>query len=534
MKALFISAVSAVTLFTASLLSGCHKLDMEVKTQLTSDVFPSTPQHFAQVAGQVYSQFRQVFSREYFFLQSESTDEMIMPARGGNWYDGGYHEQLHYHTWNRNHSHNSWVWYNLSTTISLANQSLFLINKAPESAAKNTGLAEVRTMRAITYYMMMDLWGNIPLVTQFGDTTSPVTTKRAEVFNFIENEVKLALPYLNKAVGQETYGRPNKYTAFALLARMYLNAQVYNGTNRYNDVVAMCDSIITAPSAPYALETDYRKMFNINNGPAIKEFIFAVPYDNGVTDGTQFHARYTIPRSMRARFSLPYVPSGPMSTLPEYYAYFNDANDVRNGQWLTGLQYYYDGRPVTVATTKKGYDQTYTGSDGGSAYTYHVNITRDVILRDATRPFDVGNDEIAWHMGYRNNKFYPDSTSTTRNQGNDIPMFRYADVLLMKAEAILRGANATNGQTALSLVNALRAVRTTSAPWTTVSLENIYAERCREFAWESIHRTDMIRFGKFEGSWGFKTDGDVRKRIFPIPNDVMILNTKLDQNPGYF
>jgi len=185
--------------------------------------------------------------------------------------------------------------------------------------------------------------------------------------------------------------------------------------------------------------------------------------------------------------------SSPASTLPEFYANFNDPNDVRNGQWLTGLQWQDAAKtiPLTVTTTNKGYDQYYSGSDPGGAYTYQVNLTPDVVLRQdiangqdshngVTNSFDVGNDEIAWNQGYRNTKFYPDASSTSRNQNNDIPIFRYSDIILMKAEAILRGGNATGGQTALSLVNQLRANRTTSPAWADVTLDSVYNERCRE------------------------------------------------------
>jgi hypothetical protein len=182
----------------------------------------------------------------------------------------------------------------------------------------------------------------------------------------------------------------------------------------------------------------------------------------------------------------------------------------------------------------------YQGADKGATYTYQLNLTPDVYFR--TNPssganpalFDLGNDEIAWNMGYRNIKFYPDSINTAnKNQNNDVPVFRYADILLMKAEAILRGASATGGQTALSLANQVRAGRTTSAAWTTITLDSVYNERCREFTWETWHRNDMIRFGKYEGAWGFKTNTDVYRRIFPIPNTALLLNPKLTQNPGY-
>ncbi len=137
-------------------------------------------------------------------------------------------------------------------------------------------------------------------------------------------------------------------------------------------------------------------------------------------------------------------------------------------------------------------------------------------------------------MGTRNIKFYPDASNrSNRNQNNDIPVFRYSDIILMKAEAILRGGSPTLGHTALSLVNSLRANRTTSPAWTSVTLDNIYAERARELAWECWRRNDMIRFGKFEDSYGLKTDANPNKRLFPIPNVAFQTNPKLVQNPGY-
>ncbi|TBO41019.1 RagB/SusD family nutrient uptake outer membrane protein [Pedobacter kyonggii] len=523
----------AGTALSLSLLTSCHKLDLKVETQLTPETFPQTDQHFIQLTGQVYVQLRQNWSTDYFFLQSLSTDEAIMPARGGNWYDGGVYEMHHKHTWNKDNGHvnSGWGW--LSATISKANQTLFLLKDASESTGKTVAVAEVRATRALAFFMMMDLWGNIPVVTTFGQTTPPETKSRQEVFNFIEAELKEVLPNLSSATGTATYGRPNKYTAYAILAKMYLNAEVYINTPKYNEAVAMCDAIMTATGAPYSLESDYRKMFFIDNGPQIKEFIFAIPFDPGFSNGTMIYSRYSLPRSLQAKYSLKFTPSAPMSTLPEFYVNFNDPNDKRNAQWIKGPQFLNDGRPVTVSTTKKGYDQFYAGSDGSAALTYQVDITPTVTLRDASRPFDAGNDEIAWNMGYRNNKFYCDSTSSSRNQNNDVPIFRYSDILLMKAEAILRGATPTQGQTALSLVNQLRAVRTTSPAWTSVTLEDLYKERCREMAWECWHRNDMIRFGKYEGTWGFKTDAQTFHRLMPIPSSAMILNPKLKQNPGY-
>lgn len=520
-----------IVMLAALTLAACHKLDLPVVTQLTPENFPQTDQQFIQAAGPTYTAFRGEWAVKYWFLQSISTDEAIMPARGGNWFDGGRYEQLHKHTWNKDNAflYDTWNW--LTSIVSNSNQNLFLVEKAPESEAKKRGIAELRTMRALAYFIMMDLFGNVPIVSKFGDITPPETSPRKDVFAFIEKETLESLPALSDVTGAPTYGRPNKFTAYALLAKMYLNAEVYTGTNRYVDASKMCDNVIS--SGKYVIENNYIAMFKPNNGPAMKEFIFAIPYDPVAGGGQMFFPRYNLYNGvqMRTKYSLTYTPSGPMSTLPEFYAHFNEPNDVRSKIWLTGKQYYHNGTPILINTTKKGYDEDYTGTDGGAALSHHLEFTPNVVIKKPNI-FDCGNDVKAWSMGYRCNKFYPDSTSSTRNQNTDLPVFRYADILLMKAEAILRGAPATNGQTPVSLVNEIRSKRNATA-WTTVTLETLYQERSREFVSENWHRNDMIRFGKFEGSWGVKTDSDINKRIFPIPLPAIQLNPKLKQNPGY-
>lgn len=522
-------------------LSACYKLEVPITSSLTPEVFPTDSTQFIAASGPAYVALRGNISVEYFFMQTLTTDEAIFPARGGNWFNGAEFQQYHYHTWTKDHSgvNGNWVWF--STIIGTVNQSLAILGRnMPEGPNKKTTLAELRMVRAIAYYLMMDNYGNVPIDTVSGDFTAKPNVPRAQVFTFVENEIKACLPDLNPASGISTYGRANKWTAYALLAKLYLNAEVYTGTQRNNDCIAACDNVIQ--SGLYALEpaNTYLQMFYPDNGPQMKEFIFAIPFDPSWSNTFPFrsqnlHARYDVPRGLAAtRFKLPFTPDGAISTLPSFYGNFNDPNDVRNRQWLTGPQFLADGvTPATVTTTKKGYDQFYTGSDGAASYTYQIDIKPEIVLRQDVNSFDAGNDEIAWNMGYRNIKFYPDATSLNRNQKNDIPLLRYSDILLMKAEAILRGGTSTMGQTAISLVNELRAQRTTSPALTTITLEGIYAERCRELVWESWHRNDMIRFGKYEDKWGFKTDADVNHRIFPIPTSALQLNRALVQNPGY-
>ena len=526
--------------FLSIILVSCNDLNVPVTTQITPDVYPQDSSQFVASAGVVYAALRGNYSTDYFFMQSLTTDEAILPARGGNWYDNQGYLRMHYHTWTADHGGTQTCWDWLSRIIGYDNQTMYILNSnMPEGNFKNRTLSELRMVRALAYFWMMDMYGNVPIVTTYGDFESKPKSDRKEVFNFIESEIKECLPNLSTTMGISTYGRPTQYMAYSLLAKMYLNAEYYTGTARYSDCVTACDNVISSGKFTLATTSNYLQMFYPNNGPTTPEFIFAIPYDPSYsalsgTNGMMYHSRYDVPRSLKTKFGLPFTPSAPESTLPEFYAYFNDANDVRNKQWLTGKQYMNDGvTPIMVTTTKKGYDQFYSGTDGGASYTYQVELSPNVTLRQDVSLFDCGNDEIAWNMGYRNIKFYPDATSTSRNQNNDVPIFRYSDILLMKAEAIQRGGTATLGQTALSLVNDLRAKRTTTAAWTSVSLDDIYSERCREFAMENWHRNDMIRFGKYEGKWGFKTNADTYRRIFPIPTGAMVKNPKLTQNPGY-
>lgn len=534
-----------------SVLTSCHKVDVAVTSELTPDVFPKDSSQFIQATGPVYVALRGNWSTEYFFMQSQSTDESILPSYGGNWFDGAQNQQMHYHSWTRDNGYVNGNWGWLTTTIGVCNQALSILEgNMPDGATKKMKIAEVRMVRALCYFMMMDNYGNVPIVTTYGDFAPKANTPRAEVFTFLETEIKAVLPDLSDVNDITTYGRPTKWMAQALLAKMYLNAVVYTGTAKWNECIAACDAIINSGKFSLASMANYLVMFYPSNGPTAPgskdEFIFAIPFDatsSGFLGRSQnYKARYDVPRAMGKvasgagfnYFNIPYTTSGPAATLPEYYAFFNDPNDIRNKQWLTGLQYQPNGvTPIMITTTNKGYDQFYNGASPNAPYTFQLDLKPNIVLRQSVASFDVGNDEIAWTTGYRNIKFYPDASSTSRNQNNDQPVFRYSDILLMKAEAIQRGGTPTLGHTALSLINQLRANRTTSPALVSVNLDDIYAERAREMAWEGWRRNDVIRFGKYEASWGFKTNSETYRRIFPIPTSALQLNPKLTQNPGY-
>ena len=509
-------------------LSGCTKLDVKPTSALTPANFPTTAAQFVAATGPIYTSFRGAPGRQWWLVENLSTDMEVLVARGGNWFDGGNYSTLNLHTYTGDNGNLETMWQWGFGTISTCNQVLSLFNSAPESATKTQTIAEIKAMRAMCYYFMMDNFGNVPIITKFGDTTGMGTQPRAKVFAFIESELLAQIPNLSSTVDATTYGRPTKYLAYAILAKMYLNAEYYTGTARYQDCVAMCDNIISA--SKYSLDADYLGMFKPNNGPQIKDFIYAIPYD-GIYGQGMYYARWTLHPALKAKYNMKYNPDGPVYTYPSYYANFNDPNDIRNGQYLTGKQYDFNGAPIIIITTKVGLDASYSGPNPSDTVHHQLEFTPNIVWRNPAT-FDIGNDELANEEGYRNNKYYPDSAAPTRNQSNDVALFRYADILLEKAEAILRGANATNGDSPLSLVNQVR-TRAQAAAFTSVDLNTLLAERAREFADEGWRRNDLIRFGQYEKPWGIKTDADPNKRIFPIPTPELQLNSKLVQNPGY-
>lgn len=498
-------------IFGLYIITGCTKLDTPPESQLTSDNFPKKPEDFIALTGPAYTSFR-AYPSGFFNLQEASTDELVVPTRGGDWEDGGNWRNLHYHTWTKDLGplNDGWNWG--FGGIATCNQIINLLNAAGDVEGKTQALAEVRVMRAMYYYCMMDAFGNIPIIDETSQDPHPPTKPRADVFNFIETDLTTALPDLSDDVSQATYGRPTKYVANMLLAKLYLNAEVYTGAPKWTEADNALQEIIS--SAKFSLELDPLSMFRPDNGPQIKEAIFSIPYDaNRATGGMDFQMR-TLHYLNQLTYNLPAQPWNGFCTLANFYDSYADA-DKRKTQWLIGQQYSSTGAPL---------------ADGG----YSIVFTKDFPKPD----FNQGSDGPGRAAGVRNVKYYPDSKSNGANMNNDYIVFRYADVILMKAEVELRKNGAVSSAT-LQLVNDIRrrAFNDDSHAYTvgTLTLDELYKERGRELSWEGFRRTDMIRFGHWEDAFGFKpaNPGETYKRIFPIPGPAMSANPNLAQNPGY-
>lgn len=538
-------ALAAIT----TIAGACTKLDVTPESQYIENNFPKTPGDFQALIGPIYTQLASKYAIEYFRMQELTTDELILPGRDGNYDDGGQYRQHHNHTYTPDHVNVKDVWEWGFGAINTCNRVLSNIANstlAETDPLRISSVAEVKAMRSLFYYFMMDTYGNVPIVDTFPVKDLPKTKSRAEVFQFIEKELKAivkTLPVKNATNPIATYGHPTQAMVYALLAKMYLNAKVYTGAERTNETVAMCDSVIA--SKRYSLDPVYADVFAPDNGPATTETIFAIPYDPLLLDGNQF-TRHGIMAYLWPKYGVPNNLSISMSATGEFYNLFNLPGDDRNATWLIGKQYNLDSTPFTIKLPKTDLDASYTGPKGDTVW--QLEITKDIKMT-GKKPFDVGNDYLARCMGVRSIKYYPDraTTAATRMSGNDMPIFRLADIYLMKAEAIVRGAAATtvNGeaQTALVLLNKVRA-RAKAPLATTVDKDIILDERARELYWENWRRNDLIRFDKFETEYPIPGDvatsgytpgmnKDTRRRIFPIPTSERKLNVNLEQNPGY-
>lgn len=446
------------------------------------------------------------YTRLLFTMQVLPTDEAVI-----GWNDGTL-QTIHKMTWDSSNEFIGGLYYRIYTEIAAANE--FIRNTADDKLATNniTGAnlteakymrTEARFLRAQSYYHALDLFGNVPFVDETfmpGSLTPPKRIVRADLFKYVESELLACANDLKDAKKNE-YGRADKAAAWSLLSRLYLNAQVYTGTPRYNDVITYTNKVI---AAGYSLKPDYASLFLADNNVANPESIFTVNFDGVNTrtnGGTTYmtHAAVGGAKMNPVDFGIPTGGWGGLRTTKAFVSLFpTDGSDLR-GRFFT------DGQSLEINDLGSFTD--------GYAFIKYKNIKSTG---------GAGNDPGGNFVDC------------------DIPLYRLADIYLMYAEATLRGGNG-NAATALSYVNALRN-RANAVPFTAISLNNILDERARELSWEMTRRTDLIRFGKFTTGdylWPWKggvkngTSVSSNRNLYPIPAKDIVANPNLVQNPGY-
>ncbi|CCH56947.1 RagB/SusD domain protein [Fibrisoma limi BUZ 3] len=481
---------------TALLLTGQACTDLTEKTfdvLPTSGSFGSTPAQQAALIGPLYSGLG-----DYFGNMNElntTTDEQMVPTRGGDWKDGDNWLRLYTHTWgpvtDNGQFNGRWTWcYNNITAI---NQQL-------PTATDQTLIAELRTLRAFFHYQAMDLFGNVIISERLGGAT-PTQSTRPQVYAWVEKELLEAYPNLSETVGGAFYGRMNKWVADMILAKLYLNAQVYTGTPQWQKAIERCNNIIN--SGKFSLAGDFFSNFTTQNQGS-PEIILATPFSSTKRGGMNIQMR-TLHYLNQLTYNLGGQPWNGYCTVTEFYNTFAN-NDIRKQMWIVGQQFRADGTPL---------------QDDGVPMVFTPEIPSFVLPAGA--PGRLAGARSQKYQIQRNNPF--------NDQDNDFVIYRLADVYLMRAEANLRLNNTAAAVADANIIRRRAGVPEYTAG--TLTLNEMLAERGRELAWEYHRRQDLIRFGQYTRTWRFKPASQEFRNLFPIPNDQLALNPNLKQNPGY-
>lgn len=531
------------TLFFLSILTLTGCLDENTRDSLDEQqVYTSAKDVYVNAVATLYnhiggdkdSEGLQGTYRGVYDYNTFTTDEAIIPVRGGDWYDGGFWMDLYTHNWAVDSKPLYDTWKYLYKVIVFCNDALATIDKYKQLLTDEqykAYRAEVRAIRALYYYYLMDMFGNIPLVTTVSENTENAEqTGRPEVYKFIVKELQDAAPLLSTGhsnLSGTDYGRVTQSVANFLLAKLMLNGEVYSdadwtdnrqpkGTQIYFTVDGQqmniwqacqhyCDKV---SSDGFTLATDYPSNFYVHNETS-PENIFVIPVDKHLYK-SQFQYLFRSRHYAHGDALGTGAENGACATVSTVntFGYGTNNVDKRYAYNLYSDTVRVDGKTVLL--------------ENGKPLIYmplavEMNLTYSPYIKTA---------------GARMAKYEVDRTGYNdgKNPNNDIVLFRYADVLLMKAEAAVR--NGGNGNTEMNLVRSRSGMGNRTA-----TLDNILAERLMELMWEGWRRNDLIRFNRFHQSYDLRTapttEADRHTIVFPIPSRALALNEKLKQNKGY-
>lgn len=542
-------------LLAALSMTSC--LDEHPKDQLDEDaIYGSASDIYINAVASLYnyigganeSEGIQGTCRGIYDYNTLTTDEAMIPIRGGDWYDGGLWNAMYQHRWTADDQSLYDTWKYIYKVIVLANKSLDIISSKSgllSAAQQEEYCAEVRAIRAMFYYYAMDMFGRVPLVLSTDEqrysSQFQGQTDRSSVFHFVFQELQQVLPSLPDQHSNKEgnyYGRITQPVVNFLLAKLALNAEIYmyddwtqgyanrpkgsdihfsvpaaeassNGgdkeLNAWETCIYYCDKLA---EEGYVLESDDAFNFSTHNETS-KENIFTIPMDKNIYTN-QFHYLFR---------SYHYTHGGALGWGSE------------------------NGTCATISTMKANH---YGEADEDARCKMNfvagvVKVDGHELLMDNGKPLEYQPFEVAQNLtnskfiktaGARMAKYEVDRTSYMdgKLQSNDIVLFRYADALLMKAEAKVR--NGENGDEELNRIRAR-----VGMPYRKATLDNILEERLLELVWEGWRRQDLIRFGKFTGAYDLRTplqgESSGYTTVFPIPQKCIDLNSELVQNKGY-
>lgn len=496
-----------LVLIVSSLLTACTELDHEVSDFIPGDSYPENSEQAIRVANPVFAKTQSLLDGGgWWYLQVVSSDEAVAPTRGAHWDDGGKWRVLHQHTWGATTEAIAQTWGLIYDAVPRANRAIELLEVgAAESDEVAEVLAQTIVSRAYYYFLAIDAFGDVPFPRTFtGAEEFPSRVARTEVFNAIVQDVLDNVDLLPKPTVGSSSSAINQGTAYALLAKLYLNAGVYTGTPMWQKAYDACEMV---KSFGYDLEANPSLPFVTNNGGSI-ENIYTIPFDEDKYTGFNFHMR-TLHYLSQQTFNMKVEPWNGFAVLEDTYNLFG-SNDLRKYGLLEGQQKTITGADIVDEVA--GANLIFTPEIPAilmSASNYSAAVFRNSGVRLAK-----------WEI----------KVEAKGNLSNDFAIFRYADILLMQAETLVRMDGAGAGD---ELVNRIKN-RSNAQITGNYDLQDILDERSRELLWEGWRRQDLIRYNKYNETWWEKNDNDSNHNIFPVPQFAINANSNLlPQNTGY-
>lgn len=534
---------------TVLIMSSCVKLKSKSYTDVVAEDFAPTSDDLAALIGNCYSAWRSVYwtngGRVYWTIQEESGDAFVKACKANQSFCEDVHTFMAHHTWNANNDGAFLnVWLAAYDGINNCNRILdqASANKIPlDPDAKAKLISELRVLRASYYFVLCDIFGNVPIVDKYDvpEGFLPQQSTRMEVYNFMVSEITESLPDLSDDKNAETYGRfNNKGAANALLAKIYLNAEVWSGTPKWNECIAACDAVIN--SGNYSLEPIQANCFKIKNENSV-ESIFAIPFGTANIGSRNMIELYSFPFETKFTYDLQQGGWGGLVAIPQFINTFDPEDKRLTDGWLQG--------PLKTS----GGDQIFVGRGDSLGKPFNIVNT----LPSITHSEDM--------HGFRSMKYEVQRGGDPLQIDNDVPLFRYAHILMMKAECLMRLDMPGAGE----LVTEVRMRNFSDPAKAAVTDEQLletsiydYGKRDTypgspyfgtthetgeikygrfldelgwEFCGEAERRTDMIRFGVYntKSRLSFAATGDTHTNIGPIPLSILNTNGNLQQNPGY-
>lgn len=490
----------ASLILSVFIITSCVDLEEDFYDRLPLDAYPENDVQGALVTGPIYEPLRDFIDwGGWWFAQEVPSDEVVFPTRLTDWDDGGKWRVLHQHTWTNSTEAVNSMWSRYYEGVAKTNQLIEQFDTGSDDPAALATVAKLKIMRAYYYYVLIDNYGNVPYVISFSEADeNPSPDPKAEIWAGIVADVEANAPNLGTSTAKTAV---TKGMAYTLLAKLYLNAEVYTGTTSadyWTKAEAACDSVL---ALGYSLAADPLAPFITENQDS-PENIFTIPYDEDTYQGFNLHMR-TLHYNHNLTFNMTAGPWNGCAVMEDHYNTYEDGDVRKEEYFMVGEQFDAAGQPLFDATA-------------GS------NVVLDPVIPALTIDATYTSQEIRM-SGARVSKFEI-KKGAKANLSNDFPLFRLADVYLMKAEAMLRGGQ--SGAAAVEYVNPIRE-RANADAWTDLTLDDLLAERGREMFFEGHRRQDLIRFGEFNKAWWEKDASTSDRNTFPIPQWAIDANPNL-------